>query len=281
MQLYSFLCDFMRIPCLADANGAGRMTSLSENLRVLCRNYPSISQVCREIGINRHQFDRYLRGTSRPSAHNLLRICEFFGVTEKEIERSPNLRDHTTPDHLPKQGPRSLLADIFPGDLSAARSYVGLYHTHFINMTWPDRIQRALCLVREQGGGVTTRYIGRVRDPHNSQILRSEFVGQLTVQGDRVFLLERHRKTSDALAQTILVPPERTNATYITGLAFMMAWRPQRTPFSSRIIWKRLRNSTNFHSAMKQCGLYDPQSPSIDPVIRSFFADAPVSFLKI
>lgn len=257
------------------------MTNLADNLRVLCRSYPSISQVCREIGINRHQFDRYLRGTSQPSVHNLMRICEFFGVSEEKIQKPPGQMAHTASDHLSQHGARSFLADIFPGDLPAARNYIGLYHTHFINMTWPDRIQRALCLVSEQGGGITTRYIGRVRDPHSSQILRSEFMGQLTVQGDRVFLLERHRKTSDALAQTILVPPERSNATYITGLAFMMAWRPHRTPFSSRIIWKRLRNSTNFYSAIKQCGLFDPQSPTIDPVIKSFFAEAPVSFLKI
>lgn len=257
------------------------MSIFAENLRALCRNYPSISQVCREIGINRHQFDRYLRGASQPSAHNLLRICEFFGVSEKDVLSAPNLADQAALSPPPNQGPRSLLADIFPGDLGAARNYVGLYHTHFVNMTWPNRVQRALCLVREQGGGVTTRYVGRVRDPHSSQMLRSDFMGQLTVQGDRVFLLERHRRTSDALAQTILVPPERTNATYITGLAFMLAWRPQRTPFSSRIIWKRLRNSTNFHAAIKQCGLYDPQSPALDPVIRNFFAETPVSFLKI
>ncbi len=257
------------------------MPQFSQNLRGLCRAHASVSQVCRDIGINRHQFDRYLKGVSRPSAHNMLRICEFFHVSENDLCQVPELTMLRSSDVPRGLGAKGLLEDIFPGNLSAARNYIGIYHSHFINMTWPDKVQRALCLVREQEGGIATRYVGRVRDPHSSQVLRSEFIGQLTVQADRVFILERNRKTTDALAQTILVPPERVNATYVTGLSFMMAWRPYRTPFSSRIIWKRLRNSTNFHTAMKQCGLYEPQSSALDPVIRSFFDTPDPSFLKI
>mgnify|MGYP001972390984 CR=1 FL=1 len=45
----------------------------------------SIAAVCRRVGINRQQFNKYLAGAVRPSRHNMRRICDFFGVTEALI----------------------------------------------------------------------------------------------------------------------------------------------------------------------------------------------------
>jgi hypothetical protein len=148
-------------------------------------------------------------------------------------------------------------------------------------MSWPDRIQRALCAVSEQDGQIHTRYVGLVRDPVTSQVHLSKFRGLLSLQGDRLILLERDRGISDSVTQTILMPPERHSASYVTGLAFMMAWRPERAPFSSLIIWKRLPVSTDYRRALGQCGLISRHSRSLDPVIRSFFDGATQAFLSL
>ena len=50
------------------------------NLRLLARDYPSISELSRQLGINRTQFNRYLSGESFPRPDVLWRICEFFDV---------------------------------------------------------------------------------------------------------------------------------------------------------------------------------------------------------
>lgn len=50
------------------------------NLRRLARAYPSVSAMCRELGINRTQFNRYLAGESFPRPDVLDRICRFFDV---------------------------------------------------------------------------------------------------------------------------------------------------------------------------------------------------------
>lgn len=50
------------------------------NLRVLSRQYPSISELSRRLGINRTQFNRYLSGESFPRPDVLERICSFFNV---------------------------------------------------------------------------------------------------------------------------------------------------------------------------------------------------------
>ncbi|WP_425039168.1 helix-turn-helix domain-containing protein [Primorskyibacter sp. S187A] len=50
------------------------------NLKHLCRQAKSISALCRDLGINRTQFNRYLSGESFPRPDVLHRICTFFDV---------------------------------------------------------------------------------------------------------------------------------------------------------------------------------------------------------
>jgi len=50
------------------------------NLRILSKQYPSISELSRQLRINRTQFNRYLSGESFPRPDVLDRICSFFEV---------------------------------------------------------------------------------------------------------------------------------------------------------------------------------------------------------
>lgn len=55
------------------------------NLRQLARGYPSISELSRQLGINRTQFNRYLSGESFPRPDVLARICAFFEVDARVL----------------------------------------------------------------------------------------------------------------------------------------------------------------------------------------------------
>lgn len=55
------------------------------NLRTLSRTYPSISELSRQLGINRTQFNRYLAGESFPRPDVLARICHFFAVDARVL----------------------------------------------------------------------------------------------------------------------------------------------------------------------------------------------------
>ncbi|NEX45505.1 helix-turn-helix domain-containing protein [Pseudotabrizicola algicola] len=61
-------------------NPADLRMILGDNLRQLCQNTTSISELCRTIGVNRTQFNRYLSGTAFPRPDILFRICRHFGV---------------------------------------------------------------------------------------------------------------------------------------------------------------------------------------------------------
>ena len=55
------------------------------NLRTLAEPYASISELSRQLGINRTQFNRYLSGESFPRPDVLSRICTFFKVDARVL----------------------------------------------------------------------------------------------------------------------------------------------------------------------------------------------------
>ncbi|WP_439522688.1 helix-turn-helix domain-containing protein [Marivita sp.] len=74
--------------------------TLGANLRDLAKSTESISALCRDLGINRTQFNRYLSGESFPRPDVLFRICQYFKVDARII---------LEPLSDIKLGPKSLL----------------------------------------------------------------------------------------------------------------------------------------------------------------------------
>ena len=93
-----------------------------QNLRILCQKHSSISSICRDLGINRTQFNRYLSGESFPRPDVLHRICTFFKTDARilleplqQIEaRSEGALSH--PEMREYFGPKEtdILPEIFP-----------------------------------------------------------------------------------------------------------------------------------------------------------------------
>lgn len=68
------------------------------NLRQLAKRYRSISALCRQLGVNRTQFNRYLSGESVPRPDVLDRICRFFDVDArillKPLDEIEKIEEH-------------------------------------------------------------------------------------------------------------------------------------------------------------------------------------------
>ncbi|QIE44759.1 helix-turn-helix transcriptional regulator [Pseudohalocynthiibacter aestuariivivens] len=71
-----------------DADPAELRAVFGKNLRALSADYPSVAGLCRDLGINRTQFNRYLSGESFPRPDVLYRICRFFGVDARILLES-------------------------------------------------------------------------------------------------------------------------------------------------------------------------------------------------
>tara|TARA_R110002110_G_scaffold34312_27_gene116939 strand:+ start:2255 stop:3115 length:861 start_codon:yes stop_codon:yes gene_type:complete len=91
------------------------------NLRKLAESYPSISDLSRQLLINRTQFNRYLSGESFPRPDVLARICAFFEVDARvllePVDEIGQIRNPITTPFLRNfigAGVYSVSEDLFP-----------------------------------------------------------------------------------------------------------------------------------------------------------------------
>ncbi|QBF31463.1 transcriptional regulator [Thalassococcus sp. S3] len=91
------------------------------NLRVLSKRYASVSELSRQLGINRTQFNRYLSGESFPRPDVLDRICTFFDVDARillePVDTLTSRADALTSNYLSDfvgAGVNAVPEDMFP-----------------------------------------------------------------------------------------------------------------------------------------------------------------------
>ena len=104
------------------------------NLRILSSRFPSIAGLCRELGINRTQYNRYLSGESFPRPDVLQRICAFFDtdariLLEPVAELTPiatDLLNHPAISSHLGRGATELPEEVLPNGLYrlSRRSFV-------------------------------------------------------------------------------------------------------------------------------------------------------------
>lgn len=250
-------------------------TMFSENLRLLCAERPSIAQICREIGVNRQQFNRYLSGESLPSAHNLYRIARHFGVSEKDLFDDHDLFRKARTSRVPSaDGPAGRIVEAFESQSASLRRYLGFYHVHFQSPAWPECIMRSLIWLREDRGYVVTHSFERADDPKGQVRLRTRYTGLATWRGSHIYVFERAFTDDGFLSETILYPPHRQQVSYVRGLTMGVASRPRLTPYASPAIWKRVPERVSPREAIEATGVFRFQSSTIDPTIREYLSAA-------
>ena len=165
---------------------------LGGNLRQLSQRAVSISALCRDLGINRTQYNRYLAGESFPRPDVLHRICTHFGVDARillepvgEIAGSGGgLLQHPAVSAFVGNAARPLEEEQFPA---------GFYR--FVRRSFTDdaRFVQGLIHVFRADGGVFLRGFeareamrsqGLPTDPHTR-----EFRGVVLAQEDGVAAL--------------------------------------------------------------------------------------------
>ena len=249
--------------------------NFSANLKSICAETGSIAQVCREIGINRQQFNRYLNGGGMPSAHNLRRIARHFDLTEADLfaDHADFTRRHILNSKRTASGPADLLLEPFRDQAKTLRRYLGFYHSHFLTPTWDGMILRSLIWLYEKDGFVMTRSLERVISKDGSINQKSRYEGVAAQRGNRMYIVEHEMVRDGSVVETILTPSHRQEVKYLRGMTIGVAWRPHISPYASRSIWKRISDATSLRDALKSCGAFRLDSREIDPTIRAHLSE--------
>lgn len=242
----------------------------SSNLRRLCSEHVSIAQVCRDIGFNRQQFNRYLNGGGMPSAHNLRRIAQHFGMSVDTLL----LEEEEFATALAALKPsdshrfRHSLDFIFEGQARQLRRYLGFYHGHFRTPTWGGDIIRTLVWLREEKGKIVSHTFERAYSKDDTVRQRTRHLGLVAYQGNRIYLIENANSEDGFISSTIMFPAHRQKINLIQGLTMGVATRPRLMPYAAPIIWKKISEEKSARWALEQTGVFPETSTAVDPIIR-------------
>ena len=252
----------------------------SDNLRHLCAERGTVSHICREIGINRQQFDRYLKGETLPAAHNMRRIAIYFQIPESELlePHTVFIRKHMLKTGFSNRSPLNVLATTFSGQSRSLRRYEGFYHVYVTSPSWEGKILRCLTQIYEQDGYILCKTLQRVTSRDRSIRQRAKFEGLVTYRGTRIFVIEKEEGDEGGIVETILLPAQRQKVNYLRGLTLGVASRPRYTPYFSKTIWKRISETTSLREALVACGAYDSTNRKMDATVRNFL-DGPAQSL--
>lgn len=252
-------------------------TDYAKNLRLLCDEYGTVSDVCRGIEINRQQFNKYLSGQILPNRHNRRRICEFFKVDEEllgsshsefsqQLKRKPanSSAAQGLPDFFAQ------MVDALPNEVDKLRRYMGYYYQTFYSLGFEGYIIRSLVSVYEQDGVIRTKAIEHLSD-ENHELGDSyvfKYLGTMFYLSDRIFLLEYETLTKAAINLTILNTTHRSKITTLSGITMGVSSRATREPSACRTEWEYLGKQIDVRNALKSCKLYKHDSDEISAGLR-------------
>lgn len=253
---------------------------LAQNLRLLCSREKSISEVCRAIGINRQQFSKYLSGASQPSAYNLNQICDHFSIRSADLFLPADEFASRIEFRSGRAGKNTnsissqLFRRAFPGDRKGLTRYLGYYITHCHSFSWDGYILRAVSWLYEQDGLICSKTIERAHDPDEGSLFLSKYDGQVSLMGNRIFVVEYQGLADDAIVETVLYPSSRSQLTLLRGVTFGLSSK-QRKPYVSRCVWKYIGSNIDIKTALKSAGLYRIDSGHVDPKVMRILGERP------
>lgn len=248
------------------------MENLSYNLKLMCDQYASIAHVCREIEINRQQFNRYLNGETRPSAHSLRRIAGFFAIPATDLDLEPQVfaRRHSTGRNhtLPEMGLSSNDA------IAKADRYCGWYHTYYRCTGYHKAIIRGFVKIYQDGDVTRSKVLDRYYWRHcprskTTPIVYYKMNGVVTQTGGFLYLLDSHKGLNANYTMTCLYSSYSDHIDMLNGVMIGVSNYLDRRPFASNIAYVAVDRAMSLRDAVRQCGIYPEDAKEIPKVIRT------------
>lgn len=242
---------------------------LGPNLRLLCSYGRSISAICRQARINRHQLQRYLNGSAAPSLHTLRRLCDFFGVEEHEIllpEREFAALVKVRPPQLARS--RDRISEYMAGfieaqDLKLAARYVGYYHGYFQTNRQVPEVQRVLIRIALEDNCLVTKTMEFYPSGTAGLPRVVKYEGIAYPSRSTLTMIERRPNEIMSTFFTILYGASEGELTYMSGLVTGVAPDTSRDIYALRTCWRYLGRDIDVRAALRACGQFPRDSDEI------------------
>ncbi|WP_108261874.1 helix-turn-helix transcriptional regulator [Mangrovicoccus ximenensis] len=262
-----------------------RLLAFSANLRRLCEQQGSISRICRKIGINRQQFNKYLAGRHTPSTANIRAIANHFGL-DPEVMFSPEEEFRALIDgdffdtfnrmrRMPQVAAFLSTAMAVPD--SVRQSLVGVYDRYHYSSIYPRRILRAsMCIY---AGADLLQHVYVERFPHQDDRSRTAYRFRyhgfvLPIEG-RIFTLDFETEQRNEMTFGIYSQIQRNTKSVLLGITSGIAANMYRQPFSTRQALHYRRPGLLSRQDLARTSALDFTDPSIPAEVRDYLGTEP------
>lgn len=138
--------------------------NMARNLRRLTSRIGSANAVCRDLDINRQQFEKYLKGRSLPSTTTLKKICSYFKISEEALfAPGPEAEIDRPGDRSPEHACASILQPLFSEPPPSIRP--GIYYLWMTVPTHPQQVVCAPLFIERRDERMTFRRITGSAEP--------------------------------------------------------------------------------------------------------------------
>ncbi|MBU2936649.1 MULTISPECIES: helix-turn-helix domain-containing protein [Pacificibacter] len=245
------------------------MSEISENLRLLCSFKTSISQVSRDLGINRSQLNRYLAGTSTPRTGLMRKICDYFGVEMHELMLPPKdfaeliqLRGLDSDDSTGRML-RQYIDKLMASNEPRIQNMAGTFWEYYQSMSQPGKVIRNLITFEARDHYMFYRRLERM-GPHDKPCHHHfRYQGAALMTGDRIFMSDHEYGAEVELTQTVLYPDYSMRWTRLHGIKLGVSADSNHMPCAVRVVFERPPHSMHSMTALRHSGLFDRDSPHI------------------
>ncbi|MGI9464680.1 MAG: helix-turn-helix domain-containing protein [Aestuariivirgaceae bacterium] len=243
--------------------------NIAANLRELCSRKGSIAQACREAGINRQQFNRYLTGEAIPNTANLTKICDYFGIRDTELFQDPGQSgfpgDAAGAIGFADEDWQRVLSNMMSKPLATIPD--GTYYLYYgmSDEAAKPVIARSVMFVRTEGAFKTFRRVTNISTQERASwhYYRGDHRGIIVERRHWLYFLgtaaDGAEEISLITAQWMAVTPALLSGTALVGGIS--------GPLSLPVIMEPLPAGTKIRSALEGCNIYSADSPSIRPMI--------------
>jgi len=217
----------------------------SANLRFLCERHSSITSVCRKIGLNRQQFNKYLAGVHLPSPGNIRLISQFFGLGPAVLfAETDEVRMLVDGNYFPVldrlRGSRQFDAFMNAAVLSTKRETLditGVYDRYHYSSIYKGAIIRSLLCIYRNENLYQHCYIERfpsMESPRKTDYI-FKYHGFSVPLAGRIFFFDFESVQRNELTTAILTPVQRSKTKFMFGISSGIAATMLREPYATKV----------------------------------------------
>jgi transcriptional regulator with XRE-family HTH domain len=259
-----------------------KLRNMSRNLAQLCKSYNSVADVCRRIGINRQQFNKYLAGKHLPSPRMQSAMAQFFMIEEGDIFKPPNEFSQIF------EGPRVDISwemrdsrsfrEFLPFIVSSGQDlkpYHGIYYRYHNSSIHRGRVLRSVLYLYEHNGITQYVTVERFPSPDTQGTMECifKYYGISILCGGRVFFFDMEDIQKNEITFSIFLPKFRNALQTLFGIVTGVAATPLREPFSTRAALSFQGDGPIRKGHLKMATTLLPDDQDIPAEIRKYLSD--------